>query len=233
MRSLPPSSPRAWVTATLVVLSGALAGCGSTATPQPSTAAPSAPAVNSSPAGPSGSSTPATSSGTSSPAGTPGAAATESNPPGDIPDNQAFVKFSVPTGRVSVKVPEGWARLTSAAGTVFSDKLNRIEVATSKAATPPTAASVARDDVAKLQRSVPKFTPGKVTEFQRTAGPVVLVTYQGDSAQDPVTGKVIRDAFERYVYYRNGQRLDLTLSGPTNADNVDPWRIVSDSVAWQ
>jgi hypothetical protein len=62
---------------------------------------------------------------------------------------------------------------------------------------------------------------------------VVLVRYQGDSPQDPVTGKVVRDAFERYVYYHNGQRLNLTLSGPTNADNVDPWRIVSDSVRWQ
>ena len=62
---------------------------------------------------------------------------------------------------------------------------------------------------------------------------LVVVRYQGDSPQDPVTGKVVRDAFERYVYYHSGQRLDLTLSGPTNADNVDPWWIVSDSVRWQ
>jgi hypothetical protein len=27
--------------------------------------------------------------------------------------------------------------------------------------------------------------------------------------------------------------LTLTLSGPTNADNVDPWKIVTDSVRWQ
>ena len=30
-----------------------------------------------------------------------------------------------------------------------------------------------------------------------------------------------------------GRRLDLTLAGPTNADNVDPWKIVSDSVQWR
>jgi len=47
-----------------------------------------------------------------------------------------------------------------------------------------------------------------------------------------VTGKVVRDAFERYTFYRAGKRVDLTLSGPTNADNVDPWRIVSDSLRW-
>ncbi|MEU6519984.1 hypothetical protein [Streptomyces sp. NPDC046978] len=67
----------------------------------------------------------------------------------------------------------------------------------------------------------------------RRSGRVVLLTYQGDSAKDPVTGKVMRDAFEQYVFYRSGHEVDLTLSGPVNADNVDPWRIVSDSFAWR
>ena len=218
----PMRSPRPWVAALLIALSGGLAACGGTsASPQPT--GPTGPPTTTSATG---------QAGATSPAETPGAAATESNPAGDIPDKQAYVAFTVPGSKVSVKVPEGWARSTSAASTTFSDKLNRIEIATSKAAA-PTAASVSRDDVAKLQTSVPKFSLGKVTTTQRNAGPVVLVTYQGDSAPDPVTGKVVRDAFERYVYYRDGQRLDLTLSGPTNADNVDPWRIVSDSVAWQ
>ncbi len=47
-----------------------------------------------------------------------------------------------------------------------------------------------------------------------------------------MTGKVAREAFERYTYFKAGTRVDLTLSGPTNADNVDPWRIVSDSLRW-
>ena len=80
---------------------------------------------------------------------------------------------------------------------------------------------------------MPKFTLGRVTAERRAGEPVVLVVYDGDSAQDPVTGKVVRDTFERYVYFHGGRRLDLTLSGPTNADNVDPWRIVSDSVRWR
>jgi hypothetical protein len=214
-RSAPTSSPRPWAAVMLAALSGGLAACGGTpATSQPSTA-------------------PTAAASPTMAAGTPGAGATESNPPGDIPDNQAYVAFTVPGGRVSVKVPEGWARSGSASGTVFSDKLNRIEVGVSKAAAPPTVASVTRDDVAKLQSAVPRFALGKVSATQRKSGPVLMVTFQGDSPQDPVTGKVVRDAFERYVYYRNGERLDLTLSGPTNADNVDPWRIVSDSVTWQ
>jgi hypothetical protein len=159
--------------------------------------------------------------------------ATETNPPGDIPDNQAYVAYQPPGARVSVKVPEGWARTTSKATTSFNDKLNRIQVASSAASTAPTVQSVTASVVPTLKAQVPQFAMGKVTEVSRNAGKVVLVTYQGDSAPDAVTGKVVRDAFEQYIYFRAGRMLTLTLSGPTNADNVDPWKIVTDSVRWQ
>jgi hypothetical protein len=61
----------------------------------------------------------------------------------------------------------------------------------------------------------------------------VLLTYLGDTAPDPVTGKAVHDTFERYAFYRNGHEVDLTLSGPVGADNVDPWKIVTDSFGWQ
>jgi hypothetical protein len=138
-----------------------------------------------------------------------------------------------PGGRVSVKVPEGWARSTTGTVTQLTDKLNRIKIAPSTAGSAPTVASLTRGDVPKLKSSVSNFNLGNVTTERRAGSTVVLVRYQGDSPQDPVMGKVVRDAFEPYVYYHNGQRLDLTLSGPTNADNVDPWRIVSESVRWQ
>jgi hypothetical protein len=159
--------------------------------------------------------------------------ATETNPPGDIPDNQAYVAYQPPGAGLSVKVPEGWARTTSKATTSFNDKLNRIQVTPSAASTAPTVQSVTASVVPTLQAQVPKFALGKVTEVTRNAGKVVLVTYQGDSAPDAVTGKVVRDAFEQYIYFRAGRVLTLTLTGPTNADNVDPWKIVTDSVRWQ
>lgn len=179
-----------------------------------------------------GSTPSSSSSSTSSSSSVPNPAVTESNPPGDIPDNQAYVPFTPSGAAVSVKVPEGWARSTTSTGTVFTDKLNRIEVQTSKVATAPTVASVTKVDVPQLQASVPKLANPKVVTVSRSAGAGVLLTYQRDSAVDPVTGKVVRDAVERYSFFRAGTRVDLTLAGPTNADNVDPWRIVSDSVTW-
>jgi hypothetical protein len=167
-------------------------------------------------------------------ASSPGPApATESNPPGDIPDNQAFVAFDPPAGGFSVKIPEGWASSTVGATTSFTDKLNQVQVSSGTAATAPTVASVTATDVPSLKAQVPQFALGTVSEVTRSAGAAVLVTYQGDSSPNPVTGKVIREAFERYTFFHSGTRVDLTLSGPTGADNVDPWRTVTDSLRWR
>lgn len=176
-----------------------------------------------------------TSSGSSlstAPSPQPAPKVTEVNPPGDIPDNQAYVAFNPPGGGYSVKIPEGWARTSTGTTTSFGDKLNHIQMSTATATTQPTTASVTTTDVPSLKTTVPKFAMGKVSLVVRRGGRAILLTYQGDSASDPVTGKVVRDAFERYTFYRAGKRVDLTLSGPTNADNVDPWRIVSDSLRW-
>jgi hypothetical protein len=166
---------------------------------------------------------------------TPGSAApaTESNPPGDIPDNQAFVAFTPPGGGFSVKIPEGWSSSTTGATTTFTDKLNHIQVTAAKAATAPTAASVTAMDIPAWKTQVPQFALGAVSTVTRQAGPAVLVTYQGDSPLNQVTGKVVREAFEHYVFFHVGTRVDLVLVGPANADNVDPWRTVTDSLRWQ
>ncbi|MET7977227.1 hypothetical protein ABZW44_30200 [Streptomyces mirabilis] len=160
-------------------------------------------------------------------------APTESNPPGDIPDNQAYVAFRPSGGAFTVKVPEGWARTGQGGATVFTDKLNRVEIGTASASSAPTVTSVGSEVVPRLRGQVPKFDGPKVSQVNRHAGSAVLLKYQGDSAADPVTGKVVRDAFERYAFYRQGHEVDLTLSGPVNADNVDPWRIVTDSFSWK
>ncbi|MFE2065195.1 hypothetical protein ACFXDH_22835 [Streptomyces sp. NPDC059467] len=181
-----------------------------------------------------GSSSPASGSTTVSGQNQP--APTESNPPGDIPDNQVYVSYR-PTGGAftgfTLKVPEGWARTGQGGTTSFTDKLNTVRITAVSASGAPTVGSVTTTVVPQLRSQVPKFSSPKVSEVTRHAGRVVLLTYQGDSAKDPVTGKVVRDAFERYAFYRAGHEVDLTLSGPVKADNVDPWRIVSDSFAWR
>src|SRR4051812_8800504 len=64
----------------------------------------------------------------------------EVSPPGDIPDNQAFVRYSPPGAQFSVKVPEGWARVSAAGAVTFTDKLNSVRMGSAHAPAAPTTA---------------------------------------------------------------------------------------------
>jgi hypothetical protein len=159
-----------------------------------------------------------------------GPAVVESNPPGDIPDNQAFVPY---TGSgFTVSIPEGWGRSFSGSTAVFSDKYNSITVASAAATQPPTIGSATTLDLPTIQASSQGFAPGAVRSVQRKAGTAVLITYHAYSAVNPVTGKVANEEVERYTFWRGGAAVSLTLAAPVGSDNVDPWRKVTDSFTW-
>jgi hypothetical protein len=156
----------------------------------------------------------------------------EVNPAGDIPDNQAFVAYAPPGAGFTVKVPEGWSRSASGRAVTFSDKLNAIRIESAPATAPLTVQDARRTALPALASSVDGFRPGTVSTVDRKAGSAVRMTYQAAAKRNPVTGKAGKDAVERYVFFHNGKQAILTLSGPKGADNVDPWRIVTDSVTW-
>ena len=170
--------------------------------------------------------------GSSSQSAAPNPNAKEQSPPGDIPDNQAFVRYTPSGAAFSVKVPEGWARSTAGGAVTFTDKLNRVTIERATASAGPTVAQVRRTEVPRLARSVKGFKVGTVTVVKRHGGPAIRTTYLAAAPPNPVTGRRGTDAVERYVFFKNGREAVLTLSGPKGADNVDPWRIVTDSVRW-
>jgi len=170
-------------------------------------------------------------------AATPGTSATNSaqrevNPAGDIPDNQAFVPYTPSSGKFTVTVPEGWARTDTAAGVLFTDKYNSIRVETRTATRPPTTASIRSSEVPTLSGSAPNFQLGDITTVSRKAGTAVLLTYHADTPPNAVTGKVTTAAFERYVFFKAGTEVLITVGAPVGGDNVDPWRTVTDSFSW-
>ena len=157
---------------------------------------------------------------------------TETPPSGDIPDSTAYVAFRPGSGQYEVKVPEGWARTVTPAAVFFTDKLNIISIWTTRAAAAPTAASARAVEVPAIQHPVHGFALADVSVVRRPAGAVVLIRYSADSRPDQVTGKVYKDTFERYEFYRNGIEAVVLLGGPAGADNVDPWRTVTNSFRW-
>jgi hypothetical protein len=158
--------------------------------------------------------------------------AAEVSPAGDIPDDQAFVAYAPPGGGYSVKVPEGWARTSSHGTVTFTDKLNAIRVQTRPARVALTPARAARTELPRLAHSVRGFAAPRIGTVTRRAGTAVRITYLAAARADAVTGRARTDAVERYVFSHGGRQLVLTLSGPKGADNVDPWRIVTDSLRW-
>lgn len=117
----------------------------------------------------------------------------------------------------------------------FTDKLNSVRIQAVPSASPPTVASANRTEVPAIRAASRNFQAGTVTTVQRSAGSAVRITYRVDALPDPVTGKAVRDAVEHYEFWDPGTRTEavLTLSGPVGADNVDPWRTVTDSLRWR
>jgi len=166
-------------------------------------------------------------------AGTPDPNAAEQNDPGDIPDNQVFVAYSPPNRGFSVKVPEGWSRSESGDAVTFTDKFNSIRMESKELASAPTVSSVRTTDVPALAQSEQGFKVGTISTVTRKAGNAIRVLYEVDGQPNAVTGKSVRVAVERYEFWRSGTAVILTLSGAKGADNVDPWKIVTDGFGWK
>ena len=152
--------------------------------------------------------------------------------PGDIPDNQAFVSFAPSGAGYTVKVPEGWARSTDASAVVFTDKFNTIRIESVSMATAPSVASVTAGDLPALAVSTKGYAAGKVSAVTRKAGSAIVATYQGDAPANVVTTKRVRLDVERYVFWKDGKEVIITLSSSVGSDNVDPWKTVTDGFGW-
>jgi hypothetical protein len=205
------------------LLMGAVAGCGGSPASSPSAAGSSRPtAVTGSGTSPSPSPTPTHSKVTPVPV--------ESNPPGDIPDNLAFVRYRNTTGHYTFTHPEGWAQTGRGTRVTFTDKLNGVSADILAAASAPTVASARSTDVPRLRQSVPAFRLRGISAVSLPGGKGVRIVFRRNSAADPVTGKIYRDEVEEYLVFRSGRLVRLDLFGPVGADNVDAYRTMSQSL---
>jgi hypothetical protein len=157
----------------------------------------------------------------------------EVSPAGDIPDNQAYVAYSPPGGGFSVKVPEGWSRTSAGGAVTFTDKLNSVKMESLPASKAPTVATYKSSEEPAVAKGVSGYKAGPVTSVSRTGGKAVRAVYYATSQPNAVTGKVTTDTVERYEFFKNGKEVVLTLTGAKGADNVDPWKIVTDSLRFQ
>jgi hypothetical protein len=72
-----------------------------------------------------------------------------------------------------------------------------------------------------VRKGVPRSKPGVKVTFSRLGAP------------DPVTGKRLRLVVDRYEYPHGGEVAILDLATPVGVDNVDAYRMISQSFRWQ
>jgi hypothetical protein len=114
----------------------------------------------------------------------------------------------------------------------FTDKLNTIDISLRSVPAAPTVATAEANEVPVLRGQSTCPTGIRVSTAARNAGTAILVSFQQNSPPNPVTGKVYLDDVEQYLFWRTGSEAVITLISPTGADNVDPWRKVTDSFRW-
>jgi hypothetical protein len=150
---------------------------------------------------------------------------------GDIPDNQAFLTYDNRAAGYSIRYPEGWARKGSASDVTFQDRANVIHVVVVKGS-PPTPAE-AEAGLAKLRRSDPSVNGGAARALTISGAPAIKLTYTRLSAPDPVTGKRLPLTIDRYLYAHGGKVAIVDLGTPKGVDNVDAYRMISETFRWR
>lgn len=216
---------RALLSAVLLPATVALALTGCSAASTGTTSSSNAPSSNASPSTPT-----VLPSGTASGAANQKPVLPENNPPGDIPDNVAFVPYANAAGRYSFTHPEGWLEQVKGSDVLFTDKLNGVQVVPGAATTPPTVASAKADSVPALTRSQAAFELRNVSATSVPGGSGVLIVYRRNSAPDGVTGRQYRDEVQRYELVSNGHEVIVELFGPVGADNVDAYKTMITSL---
>ena len=152
----------------------------------------------------------------------------ERNPPGDIPDSQAFVVYSGPG--LSMKIPEGWSRKDETNGAIFSDKYNRVEVTIADAKSPPTLDSAKAIEAKQLTSGGRAVVVTGIREASLAGGKAVRIEYAANSEPNAVTNKQIRLERVRYLLFKAGKLVTLDMAAPLGADNVDQWALMANSL---
>ena len=150
---------------------------------------------------------------------------------GDIPDNQVFLTFRNSKAGYSISYPEGWTQKGSANVVTFSDKGNAVDVAIVPGP-PATVASVSAA-LAKQKASEPTLAAQPPTTVSLKHGPAIKATYTVQGPPDPVTGKRPLLVVDRYVYSHGGKVATVDLRTVKGVDNVDAYRLISNSFSWR
>ena len=149
---------------------------------------------------------------------------------GDVPDNAVFLTYKDATLGFSIQYVEGWQVTRDPAGVTIRDKDSRelVEVVPSQS---DVAGYVSGTDLPALRQQTGFSLVRQDTVKVRSKSLIHLV-YDIPSPPDPVTGKQVPSAVDRYYVPGPSGLAVVSLSTPKGVDNVDAFRQMIESFKW-
>ena len=149
---------------------------------------------------------------------------------GDVPDNAVFLTYRDATFGYSIQYVEGWQVAPGRDGVAIRDKdsSETIQVVGDRT---DVAAFVSGTDVPSL-RSQAGFQFVKQDTVKVNGNDLVHLVYDIPSPPDPVTGKRVPQAVDRYYVPGTSGIAIVSLATPKGVDNVDAFRQMIESFRW-
>jgi hypothetical protein len=177
-----------------------------------------------------GGSVPSSASGSSSPNPST-VSGRDQSPSGDIPDTATFLAYH--SSHYSMQYVEGWVQQVLAGdGVQFADKDSFVRVTLQPLPSSSVKEYAAGPGAAQSAQEFQQFANAKVTSVALPAGNAALVTFEALSASDPVTGKRVTLAYNRYYIPGLQGMAVLTQATPLGVDNFDAFLQIAKSFVW-
>jgi hypothetical protein len=161
----------------------------------------------------------------------PSAAASDAAAAGDIPDNAVFLTYTDSGHGFSIQYVEGWQVAPDATGVTIRDKDSSETVEIVQTSSDP-ATYLQQTDLPAL-RTASGFALVSQDSVTIANHAYLHLVYRMPSPPDPVTGKQVPSTVDRYYVPGSGSLALVTLSTPNGVDNVDAFRQMITSFAWQ
>jgi len=149
---------------------------------------------------------------------------------GDVPDNAVYLTYKDPKLGYSIQYVEGWQVASAADGVAIRDKdsSETIQVVTGRT---DVATFVSGTDLPSL-RARAGFQLVKQDTVTVSGKDLIHLVYEIPSPPDPVTGKQVPQAVDRYYVPGTSGIAIVTLATPKGVDNLDAFRKMIESFRW-
>jgi len=150
---------------------------------------------------------------------------------GDIPDTATYLRFH--TRAYSVEYVEGWVRRSLSSGGLRVSDIDSYEMVTMQARpSQPLVKYVRGPGTLRSSKEYRHFVKKAVTPISLPAGASMRLSFRALSQPDPVTGKQVTLAIDRYYISGKHHLAVVTLATPVGVDNVDAFRRIARSFTW-